>query len=124
MLVGLLGSFIVFMSDFGLRDPYVGQVKAVLYRIASSPKIVDLTHMIEPFCVICGSYVLYSSYNWFPEKSVFLSVIDPGVGSSRRPLAVFSRKRFFVGTIGRDVRNHRHACFYENGPTIIQIFNR
>ncbi len=93
----LLGGFIVFMSDFGLNDPYVGQVKAVLYRIASSPKIVDLTHMIEPFCIVCGSYVLFSSYNWFPERSVFLSVIDPGVGGSRRPIAVFSRKRFFVG---------------------------
>jgi S-adenosylmethionine hydrolase len=88
---------IVFLSDFGLKDPYVGQVKGVIYSLNSSVRIVDLTHEIKPFCVTCGAYVLYSSIEWFPRDTVFLAVVDPGVGSSRKAIIVEKGSRFFVG---------------------------
>ncbi len=92
-----MAGLICFMSDFGLRDPYVAQVKAVLLARSPGSRIVDLAHEIPPFCVSCGSYILYSSYKWFPENTVFLCVIDPGVGSERRALVCRAHGRFFVG---------------------------
>ena len=88
---------IVFTSDFGLRDPYVAQVKAVIHRINPNARIYDLTHLIRPFCITCGSYVLYTSIDWFEPKTIFLVVVDPGVGGSRKPLIMRGGEYFFVG---------------------------
>ncbi len=86
-----------FLSDFGLRDPYVAQTKMSIYRINPDARIVDLTHMIKPFCISCASYILYSSIDWFPESTIFLVVVDPGVGGPRRPLILSYDTMFFVG---------------------------
>lgn len=95
--VDVLAKLIVFMSDFGLRDPYVAQVKAVVRMICPGAEIVDLTHLIDSFCIECGSYVLDSSVDWFPSETVFLGVVDPGVGSERRPIIIRALSRWFVG---------------------------
>ncbi len=87
---------VVFMSDFGLRDPYVAQVKAVIKSKAPLIEVLDLCHEVPAFCILCASYMLYSSFKWFPENTVFLSVIDPGVGSGRRALACRAFNRFFI----------------------------
>lgn len=92
------GSKIVgFLTDFGLSDPYVGQVKAVMLSLNPSLRIVDLGHLIEPFCVTCGAYMVYSSYRFLPYGSGLLAVVDPGVGSERRALIAEAFGRVFVG---------------------------
>lgn len=88
---------IAFFSDFGLKDQYVAQVKSVIYGICPQTEVIDLTHMIEPFCVECGAYVVDTSINWFPEDTVFLGVIDPGVGGKRKPIILRGMSRWFVG---------------------------
>ncbi len=88
---------ISFLTDFGTRDPYVGQVKAVIHNINPEATVIDLSHGIKPFCIICGAYALYSSIEWFSPGTVFLVVVDPGVGSSRRAIIVEAGDYYFVG---------------------------
>ncbi len=77
-------SIIAFLSDFGLTDPYAGIVKGVIASIAPDTRIIDITHAIPPQDITAGALMLAGSYRYFPGRTVFLSVVDPGVGSSRR----------------------------------------
>jgi S-adenosyl-L-methionine hydrolase (adenosine-forming) len=88
---------ITFTSDFGLHDPYVGQVKGVIYSKYSAAKIVDLTHQIRPQNIHQAAWTIMDSVDFFPPGTVHLVVVDPGVGSERRPIALQSRGNFFVG---------------------------
>ncbi len=89
---------VAFMSDFGLRDPYVGVVHAVVEKLGEGKvKIVDVSHEVPAFSITAGAYILYTSYKWFPRDTVFLVVVDPTVGSERRPVAVRTRNYYFVG---------------------------
>lgn len=88
---------IAFLSDFGLKDPYVGIVKGVVARISPSSKLIDITHDISPGNVKEASFVLSMSFPYFPEKTVFLAVVDPGVGSGRRGIVVEAGGYRFVG---------------------------
>lgn len=80
-------STISFLSDYGTRDEFVGVVKSVIYEIAPSCRVVDLTHEIEPFDVRAGSLALARCVSYV-ASGVVLAVVDPGVGSSRRAIAV------------------------------------
>ncbi|ALL01460.1 hypothetical protein Pyrde_1414 [Pyrodictium delaneyi] len=89
---------VVYMSDFGWRDPYVGIVKGVIESIGMGRiRVIDLTHDIAVFSVISGAYVLYTSYRYYPPGTVFLAVVDPGVGTERKPVAIETRNYYFVG---------------------------
>jgi S-adenosylmethionine hydrolase len=88
---------IVLMTDFGLKDPYVGIMKGVIKKTFPLAEIIDLTHDIPPQNIKIAHFVLKNSYRHFPEGTVFVAVIDPGVGTSRRPLAIKSGDFFFVG---------------------------
>jgi len=89
--------FITFLSDFGLRDDFVGTCHGVIARIAPEAIIIDITHGIEPQAVLQGSIVLANTLPYVPD-GVHLAVVDPGVGSGRRPIAVRDRGgRVFVG---------------------------
>ncbi len=88
---------IVFLSDFGSRDPYVGVVKGVIASITGgSIPVIDLTHDIPSFNIVSAAYVLFSYYKYFPKDSIFLVVVDPGVGTSRRAIVIRSRHYYFV----------------------------
>lgn len=91
---------IVFLSDFQ-NSEYVGIVKGVIAKILGknkkSPEIIDLTHSIERFNIKQASYVLYSAYKFFPENSIFLCVVDPGVGTERKSIILRSDEYYFVG---------------------------
>jgi S-adenosyl-L-methionine hydrolase (adenosine-forming) len=88
---------IVFMTDFGTLDDSVAICKGVMYSIATDVRIVDLTHDVKPYSIEDGARLLYGPTAYFPSGTVFLAVIDPGVGSARRPLVVKSRhKQYFV----------------------------
>lgn len=87
---------IVLLTDFGLRDPYVGQMKGAILGIAPEARIVDLTHDIPPQDVAAASRVLRESWPFFPEHTVFVSVVDPGVGTGRAALCVGAAMRWFL----------------------------
>jgi S-adenosyl-L-methionine hydrolase (adenosine-forming) len=89
--------FITFLSDFGLRDDFVGTCRGVIARIAPEASIIDITHGIEPQAVLQGALVLANTIPYMPE-GVHLAVVDPGVGSDRRALALRDASgRVYVG---------------------------
>lgn len=75
---------IALLTDFGLTDPYVGQMKGVLAKHAPHSPVIDLSHGVEPFCITQGAFYLWSALNHFPQDTIFVAVIDPGVGTNRR----------------------------------------
>jgi S-adenosyl-L-methionine hydrolase (adenosine-forming) len=90
-------SFVTFLSDFGLQDDFVGTCHGVIKQIAPEADIIDITHGIPPQAVLQGALVLANTIPYMPV-GVHLAVIDPGVGGSRRPLALSDRDgRLFVG---------------------------
>jgi S-adenosylmethionine hydrolase len=88
---------VTFTSDLGLSDPYVGEVKGVLAAIAPEVRIIDLTHNIEPGNLVQASFTLSESFRYFPEGTLHLVVVDPGVGTLRGIVAVRTKSFFFVG---------------------------
>ena len=78
---------VALLSDFGSRDHYAGTVRGVVLGICQDATLVDITHDIPPHDVQLGAFELAAAYRYFPVGSIFLAVIDPGVGSARRGLA-------------------------------------
>ena len=78
---------IALLTDFGTRDHYAGTMKGVALGICPDAAFVDISHDIAPHDVLGGALELAASYKYFPPGTIFLVVVDPGVGSSRRPLA-------------------------------------
>lgn len=72
------------LTDFGLADPYVGQMKAVLAKKAPTCNVVDISHDVAPFNVAQAGFFLTASYLHFPKDAVILAVVDPGVGTDRK----------------------------------------
>ncbi|UCC40935.1 MAG: SAM-dependent chlorinase/fluorinase [Candidatus Aminicenantes bacterium] len=87
---------IALMTDFGEDDFFVGSLKGVIAKINPSAQIIDITHRIPSFDVGAASLVLLSSYNYFPKRTIFLVVVDPGVGSFRRILLAKTKEFFFI----------------------------
>jgi S-adenosylmethionine hydrolase len=88
---------VAFLTDYGLRDEFVGVCKGVMLGIAPDLVIVDLTHELEPHYVRGGALALVRSVQYLPEGSVVLAVVDPGVGTERRLLAVETEPATFLG---------------------------
>src|SRR2546425_6959865 len=88
---------ITFISDFGLEDWFVGVVHGVLHEICPDARVVDLNHAGEPGDIERAAFVLEASAPDFPPGTVHLAVVDPGVGTSRRALAVHAHGQLFVG---------------------------
>jgi len=84
-------------TDFGTADGYVGTMKGVILSIAPDARLVDISHQIAPQDVRQAAYVVYTSYIFFPPRTVHLVVVDPGVGSARRPIALRTPVGAFVG---------------------------
>ncbi len=87
---------IVLLTDFGFKDPYVGLMKGKILKIWPKAPLVDLCHEVNPYEILQGLFFLYTSYTYFPDHSIFLSVIDPGVGSSRKPLICKLKNQYFI----------------------------
>ncbi len=82
---------VAILSDFGYRDHYAGVMKGVIARIAPHAQIIDLTHGIPPQAITAGALVLAQSWRYFPARTIFLAVVDPGVGTARLPIAIETR---------------------------------
>ena len=89
-------SIVTLTTDFGLRDAYVGAMKGVILSIAPAATLVDLSHDIAPQSIAEAAFIVYSAYRYFPPDTVHLVVVDPGVGTARRPLALRTRRGLFV----------------------------
>jgi S-adenosyl-L-methionine hydrolase (adenosine-forming) len=88
---------VVFMTDFGVVDDSVALCKGVMYGIAPNLRIVDLTHQVNAFSIRDGARFLFGATPYFPAGTVFVAVVDPGVGSSRKAVVVKSKRgQFFV----------------------------
>src|ERR1700687_5892271 len=83
---------IVFMTDFGLLDDSVAICRGVMYSVMPDVRIVDLTHQVTPFSILDGARFLYGATPYFPAGTVFVVVIDPGVGSPRRAIVAKSKR--------------------------------
>jgi len=88
---------ITLTTDFGLKDPYVAEMKAVILSTCPNAIVVDITHEIAKFNIRMGAYVLASAVPYFPEGAIHVAVVDPGVGTRRRPIVIQTRQGFFVG---------------------------
>lgn len=90
-------SIVTLTTDFGTRDGFTAQMKGVILGICPEARIVDVTHDIEPFSILEGALVLNGIRKYFPPTAVHVGVIDPGVGSQRRGLAVRTSTGYYVG---------------------------
>lgn len=88
---------IVLFTDFGLADPYVGQVKARLAALAPGQPVIDLLHAVPDFNPHAGAHLLAALAAEFPAGSVFLTVVDPGVGTPRGTVVMQAEGRWYVG---------------------------
>jgi S-adenosylmethionine hydrolase len=88
---------ITLTSDFGLEDPFVGVMKGVILAICPEARLVDLTHQLAPRDVLAGALALEGAVPFFAAGTVHLAVVDPGVGSARRALAIRAAGSYFVG---------------------------
>lgn len=88
---------IVLMTDFGLEDPYVGVMKGVIKSIDPDVSIIDLTHSIPSYDIRRAALVLFVSYKYFPKNTIFVCVVDPGVGTDRKALLIKTRNYYFIG---------------------------
>ncbi len=88
---------VTILTDFGLADYFVGAMKGVILTRNPKANLVDITHEIPPQDVATGAFTLLSTYRYFPPGTIHLAVVDPGVGSTRRPIVVQAANQYFVG---------------------------
>lgn len=88
---------ITLTTDFGTLDGYAGIVKAVILGICDSATIIDLSHDLPPWNISAASWIIGNSFPYFPAGTVHVGVVDPGVGSKRRAIAVSANDQFFIG---------------------------
>ena len=91
-----LTNIITLTTDFGTTDIFVGVMKGVILNINPDAQIIDITHDIKPQNVYAGAFLLNSAYHYFPPGTIHVGVIDPGVGSARRAIAVETEQYYFV----------------------------
>jgi S-adenosyl-L-methionine hydrolase (adenosine-forming) len=84
-------------TDFGLSDHFVGTMKGVILGICPEAHIVDISHGVKPFEIAEGAYLIAQAWRYFPPRTVHVVVVDPGVGTSRRPILMEAGGQYFIG---------------------------
>ena len=84
-------TIITLTTDFGLADPFVGIMKGVILGIAPEAQLVDITHDIRSYDILEAAFIIDSAYRYFPRGTIHVIVVDPGVGSARRPMAASAK---------------------------------
>lgn len=92
-----MSSVITLISDFGLQDTYVGVMKGIIATINPNIQIIDLNHQIPRQNIASARFCLLDTYGYFPKGTVYVAVVDPGVGSSRRGVAIAFEQGYLVG---------------------------
>lgn len=93
----LTSRIITLITDFGLRDSYVAEMKAVILSICPEAHIVDVSHEVEKFNIRAGAFLLARASRFFPKGTIHVAVVDPGVGTGRRPMIIETERGFYVG---------------------------
>lgn len=88
---------ITLLTDFGLTDHFVGVMKGVIASIAPRAQVIDLTHDVPAFSIHQGAFLLEQSWRYFPKGTIHVAIVDPGVGSDRRPLLIEAEGHTFIG---------------------------
>lgn len=112
---------IALLSDFGENDHYVGAMKGVISSISPRATIVDICHSIEPQDVNAGAYMLWAAYSFFPKGTIFVSVVDPGVGGDRDVICVKTRRHVFLAP---DNGILKFILAEEEHPNAVSVRNR
>lgn len=88
---------ITLLTDFGLEDPYVSMMKGVILTINPGARIIDISHHVKAGSIIRAAGMIRETYPYFPEGTVHLTVVDPGVGGKRRAIILMAQSHLFVG---------------------------
>ncbi len=108
---------ITLLTDFGLRDHFVGSVKGILLSLNPDATLVDITHLVPPQDVFTAAFLLHQAYACFPQGTIHFAVVDPGVGTARKPLAVTAGGHYFVapdnGILTYILQEHEDFTAYE-----------
>lgn len=88
---------VTFLTDFGLEDTFVGQMKAMVLSECPDATLVDLTHAVPPQSVLTGAIHLRAAWRWFPQGTIHVVVVDPGVGTDRRAIGIRHKGHVFLG---------------------------
>jgi S-adenosylmethionine hydrolase len=88
---------ITLTTDFGYEDPFAGVVKGVILKINPRAEIVDISHGIAPHDIREAAYTIGTNFRFFPDDTIHVVVVDPGVGSERRPIMVLTEHHYFIG---------------------------
>jgi S-adenosylmethionine hydrolase len=83
-------------TDFGLNDHFVGAMKGVILGIAPDAQIIDISHAVQPFDILDGALTISQAYSYFPSGTVHMVIVDPGVGTARRPIMLTADRHIFV----------------------------
>lgn len=109
-------AIITLLTDFGLQDEYVGVLKGVILGIHPETRIIDITHNIQPQDIKAAAYTVKSAFRFFPQQTVHVAVVDPGVGSQRAIIAVACAGHFFLapdnGLLSPLLVENRPDCVY------------
>lgn len=114
-----MGNHLVLQSDFGLGDGAVSAMYGVAYTVSEDIEINNLTHDIPPYDIWVASYRLYQTVKYWPKDTVFVSVVDPGVGSDRRSIACLTKSGHYIITL--DNGSLSHINYYEGIEKVIAI---
>ena len=112
LILILAMAIITLTTDFGLSDHYVGVMKGVILGIAPAARIVDISHQSSAYEIGEGAFLIAQAYRYFPKKTVHVIVVDPGVGTARRPILAEAAGQYFVapdnGVLGMIFRQEKH----------------
>src|SRR5208283_4447312 len=92
----LTNPIITLTTDYGINDHLVGVLKGVILKINPEAQIVDITHQVAPFDLLDGALSIASAYSYFPPRCIHVVIIDPGVGTERRPILVSGQNQYFI----------------------------
>ena len=85
------------LTDFGLKDPYAAEMKAIILNLCPNARIIDISHLIEKFNVCMSAFILASASPYFPKGTIHVEVVDPAVGTKRRALLVETEEAYYIG---------------------------
>lgn len=92
-----MNRIVTLTTDFGHKDHFTGVMKGVIHGLCPAATIVDITHEISSYEIIEAAFVVSEVYRWFPKGTIHVAVVDPGVGTSRRPILVEAASQYFLG---------------------------
>jgi S-adenosyl-L-methionine hydrolase (adenosine-forming) len=110
----LANQIITLTTDYGTNDHLVGTLKGVILKINPDVTIIDITHHVTPFDLLDGALSIGAAYSYFPNRTIHVVVVDPGVGTSRRPLLVSADNQYFIAP-----DNGVLSLIYERDPNAV-----